>query len=133
MKIHAWLICSGLVIAAAPCHAASVPEEQDAAVIQGLRDAGSDLSKPHLIDFFFYFPDRKSAEAAAAELRSLRYDVFDIGAANDQSVWLVQANRSLVPDLAMMNASTRELEALAARHGGDYDGWGTSVVEPEAD
>ncbi|WP_169742160.1 ribonuclease E inhibitor RraB [Arenimonas malthae] len=98
-------------------------------MIEHLKDAGSDLSKPHNIDFFFYFPDQASANAAAIDLRTLGYRIVGIAPTSDESAWHLKALRSMVPELAAMNQSTRELNALAARHGGEYDGWGTSVVD----
>lgn len=133
MKAPSWLLALGFLVATIPCHAGSAAEQQDASVIEGLRDAGSDLSKPHQIDFFFYFPDQASANAAANELRALGYRVVGLAPTSDQSAWHVQALRSMVPELAAMNRSTRELNALATRHGGDYDGWGTSVVDSGSD
>lgn len=129
MKERHWLLALGLLFATIPCQAGSIAEQQDAAVIESLRDAGSDLSKPHKIDFFFYFPDQASAEAAGGELQRLGYRVVGLAPTSDESAWHLQAFRSMVPELVAMNQSTRDLEALAARHGGDYDGWGTSVVE----
>ena len=35
----------------------------------------------------------------------------------------------MAPQLEAMTSATRTLEALAVRYGGDYDGWGTGVVE----
>ena len=55
MKILSWSLHFFLLLAALPAYAKSVAEQQDAHVIEGLRDAGSDMSKPHDIDFFFYF------------------------------------------------------------------------------
>lgn len=124
-----YLLCLVLLFIVTTSHAASVAEQQDARVIDGLREAGSDLSKAHDIDFFFYFPDQASAEAAVADLASLGYRIIDAGRAANGSDWQVHAHRQMVPGLEAMNASTRQLEALGAKHGGTYDGWGTSVVE----
>lgn len=129
MKIRFWLLAIGFLLATPPCHAGSAAEQQDASVLDSLRDAGSDLSKPHQIDFFFYFPDQASANAAAKDLRTLGYRIVGLAPTSDESAWHLQALRSMVPELATMNQSTRELNALAARHGGEYDGWGTSVVD----
>ena len=129
MKILSWSLPFFLLLAALPAYAKSVAEQQDAHVIEGLRDAGSDMSKPHDIDFFFYFPSRQKAEAAIADLKSLGYIIVEAGVTPGQSDWHVHASRRMVPDLEAMNASTRTLEALGAKHDGEYDGWGTSVVE----
>ena len=129
MKILSWSLPFFLLFAALPSYAKSVAEQQDAHVIDGLRDAGSDMSKPHDIDFFFYFPSRQKAEAAIADLKSLGYNIVEAGVSPAQSDWHVHASRRMVPDLEAMNASTRTLEALGAKHDGEYAGWGTAVVE----
>jgi regulator of RNase E activity RraB len=46
-----------------------------------------------------------------------------------QSQWQIHATREMVPQLDAMTATTRALEAVATKHGGDYDGWGTGVVK----
>ena len=129
MKILSWSLPFFLLLAALPAYAKSVAEQQDAHLIEGLRDAGSDMSKPHDIDFFFYFPSRQKAEATIADLESLGYNIVEAGISPGQGEWHVHASRRMVPDLEAMNASTRTLEALGAKHDGEYDGWGTSVVE----
>jgi hypothetical protein len=43
----------------------------DQAVLVQLRKAGSDLSKPHNIEFFLYFPTRSVAEMAAPPSETL--------------------------------------------------------------
>ena len=40
----------------------------DGEVIAQLKKAGSDVTKPHAIDFFFYFPTRAAADRVAEKL-----------------------------------------------------------------
>jgi len=47
----------------------------DQAVLVQLRKAGSDLSKPHNIEFFLYFPTRSVAEMAASPIRDAGFEV----------------------------------------------------------
>jgi regulator of RNase E activity RraB len=44
-------------------------------------------------------------------------------------IWQLHATRRMVPQLDAMTATNRTLELLASKYGGDYDGWGTGVVE----
>lgn len=67
--------------------------------------------------------------AAAVELEKLGYTIASVESPPEQSQWQVHANREMVPKLEAMTAITRALEALAAKHGGNYDGWGTGVVQ----
>jgi hypothetical protein len=50
--------------------AAAEPKSGDALVLAQLKKAGSDLSKPHSIEFFLYLPTQETAEKAADQIRS---------------------------------------------------------------
>ena len=50
-------------------------EDPDQQVLTQLEDAGSDLSKPHDLEFFLYFRDELAAEAAAEDVRALGFSV----------------------------------------------------------
>ena len=129
MKVISRLSATALLLLVLPCAAQSVVEQQDALVIENLRAAGSDLSKTHDVDFFFYFPGKAQADAAAAELSASEYKLVAVESAPKSTLWQIHAKRSMAVRLEAMNATTRALEALASRHGGDYDGWGTAVVK----
>ena len=47
----------------------------DQSVLVQLRKAGSDLSKPHNMEFFLYFPTRSVAEKAAPPIRDAGFEV----------------------------------------------------------
>ena len=128
MRLYSYLFPLLLLPLGTSCSAQSVAEQQDARVIENLQESGSDISKPHNIDFFLYFPSEIQANAAAAEMAQLGYKVVAVESAQDKKQWEVYATRSLAPQLETMTATTRTLEELASRHGGDYDGWGTEVV-----
>ncbi|MCD9085477.1 ribonuclease E inhibitor RraB [Stenotrophomonas sp. SY1] len=123
-----WL-CGCLLLATGLCHAQSIAEQQDARAIENLVAAGSDITKEHDIDFFMQLPDKARAESAAKDLQSLGYTVMSIDERRDPTDWEIHAVRRMAPLLKTMTATTRSLEAIAARYGGNYDGWGTSVVE----
>lgn len=107
----------------------SIMEQQDARVIELLRNAGTNLSKPHDIDFFLTFHREADASTAAVELKAAEYNIERIARSPDGKQWEVHAKRKMVPELAAMQASTRRLQALAAAHNGEYDGWGTGAVK----
>ena len=115
-----------LSLAAAPAPAQTLADLQDAHVIQLLLGDGADLSKLHDIDFFLVLPDKVSANAAAVEMARLGYVVTAVGLYEGQ--WEVRASRRMAPQLDAIKATTRELDALAASHGGYYDGWDTFAV-----
>ena len=129
MKIFSLFLALVFATLAFPCASQSVAEQQDAVVIENLRAAGSDLTKVHDIDFFLYFASKPQAKEAAKEMKQLGYTAVTLEKSPDKSQWSVQAKRSMIPQLEAMTASTRSLEKLASRHGGEYDGWGTSIVK----
>lgn len=118
-----------LLLFAGMCSAQTIAEQQDARVIENLVAAGSDISKLHDIDFFMFLPSKSKARAAAAQIEQLGYVIASIERSPAKSQWEVHATRRMAPQLEAMTATTRALEAVASKHGGDYDGWGTAVVE----
>lgn len=100
----------------------------DAKVIDQLQLAGSDLSKPHPVEFFFYFPTITSAISVCDTLDSQAYTVSaKPSASTDEFVCL--ATKSMVLTVDEMTQLTSEFEHLATQFGGTYDGWGSPVVE----
>src|SRR4051812_17795833 len=76
------------------------PDLDNSVLIQ-LRKAGSDLSKPHHIEFFLYFPTQAVAEQAAPKIRAAGFDV-EVKQAAQGSEWLCFATRTMVPALAAL-------------------------------
>jgi hypothetical protein len=72
--------------------------DPDEAVIIQLQKAGSDLSKPHSIDFYLYFADESAAQQAAARMRQTGYQAEVKRAAKGED-WLCLATKQVVPEL----------------------------------
>jgi hypothetical protein len=103
-------------------------DNPDALTLAELRKAGSDLSKPHLIEFFLYFPNRDSAEEVAEILRTEGYELtVSLGA--DNVNWLCFATKPLTPSQKTLAAIRDHFEALVISRSGEYDGWGTAIVK----
>jgi hypothetical protein len=108
----------------------TAPEEckdPDQRVLDQLRRAGSDLSKPHDVDFFLYFPSQVAAETARDRMTANGFVVV-IGP-NDDGSWTCQGTKTMVPMHAAIVGAGRFLNDLAVELSGDYDGWGAAVVE----
>jgi hypothetical protein len=102
------------------------PDLDNLVLIQ-LKKAGSDLSKPHSIEFFLYFPIQPVAEQAALKTKAAGFNVeLEPGAGG--SDWLCFATRTMVPDLPALQKIRADFNDLAASLGGKYDGWGIEVV-----
>jgi hypothetical protein len=107
---------------------ASAPPANDDAVIEQLRLAGSNLSKPHPIDFYLYVPTQESAERIAGVLSNQHFTVKVRPAATGEG-WLALATKTLVPTSAALAALRRDLTAVALHEHGDYDGWEAPIVK----
>ena len=107
--------------------ASEEPKSGDALVLLRLRATGSDLSKPHSINFFIYLPTREAALNIADRIRAKGF-----GARVDHEGpgpnWLCLGTKSMVPDLAAIEAAGADFDEMARCLGGEYDGWETSVV-----
>ena len=101
---------------------------EDRAVLEQLRQAGSDLSRPHPIDHYLYFPKEDAARSAANVLRGEGYRV-DVRVGADEVNWLALASHSIVPTPQTIAETTARMEKLAASLGGEYDGWQAAVVK----
>jgi hypothetical protein len=74
-----------------------------------------------------YLPSVDAASQAVRELRAEGYYVEERAAANagqnPLNPWLVLAKTEAVIDHEHVEETTLRFTELAARHGGEYDGW----------
>jgi regulator of RNase E activity RraB len=126
------LIALGLIgiylLARGSAREAAARADGDASTIAELARAGSDLGRPHRIEFFLYLPTRQAAEGVAEDLRREGFTV-EIRQAADAHDWLALGTREMLPELASLRSWRHRLTALAESRGGAYDGWGTEVEE----
>jgi len=102
-------------------------KDRDELVIKALKDSGSDLSKPHHIDFNFDF---STFEQAAPVAQALDKDGFEIKMfENDDHTFTIEAKKTLIPSIKTMRALTKQFKVLTEKYGGNYDGWGTEIVD----
>jgi regulator of RNase E activity RraB len=102
-----------------------IPDD-DRVVLQQLREAGSDLSKPHQIEFYLYFPTEETAGKAAEKLEAEGFE-GEMRRAPDLTRWMCLVYQQMVPELPKIAALKRRLGKLAQEFGGEYDGWETNV------
>jgi regulator of RNase E activity RraB len=100
----------------------------DESVLVQLKKAGSDLSKPHKIEFFLYFPSQSVADRAALRIREAGFQV-EVRRAAKGNDWLCFATKTMVPELSSLQQIRRDFSSLAASLKGEYDGWGTPIEE----
>lgn len=98
----------------------------DQLVLAQLRKSGSNLSKPHNIEFFLYFPTQSLAEKAGLNVRDAGFEV-EVRKAGTGDSWLCFATKTMVPALPDLQRIRQNFTALAASVNGEYDGWGTQI------
>jgi len=137
MRLTTWGTILVTVLATVACSGAAeknvnqvTPEEValDQQTLDELRKSGSDLSKPHQVEFFLYIPVKPDAEAAAAELRGTGYTVtLRLGA--DKVNWLCLGAKTLVPTIQGLTDARKVFKGLAIKFKGEYDGWDAAVQQ----
>ena len=102
---------------------------KDLAVLDQLLKAGADLQQPRHALYYLYFASREAADAAAdeAQVQSFRAAVGE-PLPDFPGQWpLTCEQQGVALDVATVRGNDDFFEALAARHGGEYDGWEASV------
>jgi rhodanese-related sulfurtransferase len=100
----------------------------DQLTLQQLAKAGANLNKPTDVVNYLYVPTEQLAQAAAAKLREAGYSV-EVRPAATGSNWLALARIDLVPSPENIQLLRDRFEALAAKSGGEYDGWEAAVTK----
>jgi hypothetical protein len=90
---------------------------------------GSDVSKAHPTNFYFYFRSQTNAELAGIELTASGFSVVVDKSAKGHN-WLCLASKEMIPQAAELASLRRRFSDLAKRLDGDYDGW-EAEVNPE--
>jgi len=104
-------------------------EDWDEGLVKNLRTQGGDPFNPYEVDFFFDLPDQGACEQVAALLKARGYSIdfrrVDPERGDRYTLHALKSQRVSVPG---MQETTREFTALAAQHGGRYDGWATAGI-----
>ena len=99
---------------------------EDTEVLKQLRTAGSDLAKPHRVEFYLYAPSEAAAEAAAAAIRPMGYTV-SVSAGEEEANWLCVASRTMLPTIEEITVARSLFKGLALKYQGAYGGWNTAI------
>jgi hypothetical protein len=94
--------------------------DADELVLEHLARLGCDPSQPRETRHFLYLPAQPGAEAVA---RALEADGWSSSVERSEGAWLVVATRARTLTLDVVRETRARLAALAAEHGGLYDGW----------
>jgi len=104
--------------------------EGDEALLGLLEVKGSDLSQPHKIDFFLYFPFGGYTRLAAKLIAQagFRTEVTKFDNAGRHK-WDLQATKTMIPKSWTLRRLRIVFSIIAAVGLGEYDGWQTDLVK----
>ena len=101
---------------------------QDGMVLEALRKDGDDLSRPRQVDHWLFFDNAEACGAVADLLVADGFTVVDRrGPDEDNDQWTLHVCRRDSVQPEDITPLTVSLLHLANEHGGEYDGWETSV------
>lgn len=96
------------------------PLDATAQALAALKKRGADLTKPTTVTYLLTFDSREAAETAARDVPNAW--ATEIEEVPGQQRWVFKAARRMVPAPANLSTQAQELEAIALRHGGEYEG-----------
>ena len=102
-------------------------ETLDGQILLQLKQAGSDLSKPHKCELFFVAPTPEIAAHLVSALSEIEITAEKIETDEELEVSVV-AELNIIPSYSEMTSLRKKLSLLSADVGAEYDGWGTEVV-----
>ncbi len=109
------------------------PDDWDERLVKNLRAQGGDPFSPYEVDFFFDLPDAAACQQVSAALQVEAYSVDYRQLEPDLGVsYTLHARKQIRVSVPDMQGLTRSFRALAAQHGGRYDGWVTAGISREA-
>jgi len=103
----------------------SVAEEYQR-VLDQLREAGSDLSKPHDMEFYLHFPSEEAANMVAMRVKAEGFHA-EVKEERPGRAWLCYVTKKMVPEGTMITAIGHRFTNLANEFQGEYTGWETSI------
>ncbi|HTP40490.1 MAG TPA: ribonuclease E inhibitor RraB [Steroidobacteraceae bacterium] len=97
----------------------------DERLIKSLRAQGRNLFEPQSVDFFLDLPDPTACAAAEAELLvdGFKVDYRPLAGEGLSEGYSLHASKQLRVSVTEIHEQSQRFTALAAKHGGQYDGW----------
>lgn len=99
------------------------PEDSDDAILQTLAESGVDLTRELPIDFFLYFPGVKEARHALKDALHAGYEGELHDPPSEDLDWLIVLRRRMIATRQGVKDERARLDALAAAHDGEFEGW----------
>lgn len=127
--IALFLLCGAVLLFAKNEPKPASPEYSDADAVSQLERARSNLSKPHHIAFYMYFPTSSGAWRTSDQLKPMKQEVEVRLPHEGVPQWEVIVTRDMRPDVKELEKLRTVFNDMAASQGGAYDGWDTEIVK----
>lgn len=98
----------------------------DRHILKLLKKRGSNLKKPHAIEYYVYFKTKTAARKARPLLRKKKFHV-ELLTDSSAKRWICLAIKEMLPRYEAIRKTERALDRLSKPFGGWCDGWGTQV------
>ena len=101
------------------------PNDENGSVLAEMQDAGIDLSKPLMVEFFQLFEKKENAQAMADHIIASDMQA-QVSVHPDQTpnVWDMDCKIELIPSYDNIVSMEDKFEKLARQFDGYNDGWG---------
>jgi regulator of RNase E activity RraB len=102
-------------------------ESPDGLTLKRLKEVGSQLSKPHKVDFFFMAKTADELNLLIVELEGLGFSVQSPLSEVDDG-FILEVSKVFVPSLRTLLHLRKKLSCIGKKYSAIYDGWGAEVV-----
>lgn len=106
----------------------------DAEQLKAMAARGADVEAPRESEFFLSFTSEPRVRAAVDELRAIGVIHELVEPSHDIPEWMIFVRgyrKPLVPDF--LRETVDLCQTIAAKHGGDYEGWAGLLTDAEKD
>jgi len=97
--------------------------------LQGLKKAGSNLSKPHDAEFFLHFPTEAAAQEAVGKVKAMGLETAEVRTGDKPGEWIVYSRKSMKLDAEGLKRMRYHFGRIAKAGGGRYGGWEAAIVK----
>jgi len=101
----------------------------DVEALQGLKKAGSNLSKPHDAEFFLHFPTEAAAQEAVGKVKAMGLETAEVRTGDKPGEWIVYSRKSMKLDAEGLKRMRYHFGRIAKAGGGRYGGWEAAIVK----
>jgi regulator of RNase E activity RraB len=105
------------------------PDEADQQVLDNMLNDGADLSKVTTVQFILNLPTRESAADAARHIDSIGGFNVEYRESSGDWEWMCLATKRMSLEGRIIFEHSDLFERIAAKYGGEYDGWEAEVIE----